>query len=218
MNRNRVKGVSSTMNAETLVEPAPGAGAMEAAEAALMDLARLTRDGDRDAREELARRVRQPAYVLALQLLGNPDDALDVAQDSMLRLFQSFSRFDPDRPLAPWLARIVRNRVRDVQRRRRARPALSLDALVEGGFPESPAREAGPEERVARRQLQRRIWRALHRLGEAHREILVLRDYQDLSYAEIATVLEIPLGTVMSRLHAARRSLRRVLEGERGRP
>jgi len=218
MNRTPESGVSSNMNAETIVESAPGAGAVVAAEVALMDLARLTRDGDRDAREELARRVRQPAYVLALQLLGNPDDALDVAQDSMLRLFQSFSRFDPERPLKPWLARIVRNRARDVQRRRRARPAVSLDALVEGGFPESPAREAGPEERVARRQLQRRIWQALHCVSEAHREILVLRDYQDLSYAEIAAVLEIPLGTVMSRLHAARRSLRRVLENEGGAP
>lgn len=195
-----------------------GASAALPAAAAETALVALAWDGDREAREELARRVRGPAYVLALQLMGHPDDALDVAQDSLLRLFESFSRFDPGRPLRPWLARIVRNRVRDVQRRRRARPALSLDALVEDGFPESPARTADPEEQAARHELQRRIWRALHRLGEDHREILVLRDYQDLSYAEIAAVLQIPRGTVMSRLHAARRSLRRVLEGEGGAP
>lgn len=204
------------MDAETIsTGPSPALPAASA-ESALVTQAW---SGDRDAREELARRVRGPAYVLALQLLGNPDDALDVAQDSLLRLFQSFSRFDPERPLRPWLARIVRNRVRDVQRRRRARPAVSLDSLVADGFPESPARGAGPEERAAYHELQRRIWRALHRLGEAHREILVLRDYQDLSYAEIAAVLDVPQGTVMSRLHAARRSLRRVLEeGEGGAP
>ncbi|HEX6201127.1 MAG TPA: sigma-70 family RNA polymerase sigma factor, partial [Thermoanaerobaculia bacterium] len=196
----------------------PSAGAA----VALADpgLVALARSGDREAREELARRCRGPAYVLALQLLGNPDDALDVAQDSLLRLFDSFARFDPSRPLRPWLARIVRNRARDLQRRHRARPTLSLDGLLDGGFPEgriepragSRPPEAGPEERLARRQLQRRIWRALQELSPAHREILVLRDYQDLSYNEIAAVLEIPAGTVMSRLHAARRSLRRVLE------
>lgn len=195
------------MNAETLAS-SPSPGGPQVTEAALVQLAR---SGDREAREELARRVRGPAYVLALQLLGDPDDARDVAQDALLRLFSTFSRFDPDRPLRPWLARIVRNRAYDVRRRRRARPAVSLDSLVEDGFPESKAPEMGPEERLARRQLQRRIWTALHRLTDAHREILVLRDYQDLSYAEIAAVLQIPLGTVMSRLHAARRSLRREL-------
>lgn len=195
------------MNAETLAS-SPTSGGPQVTEAMLVQLAR---SGDLEAREELARRVRGPAYVLALQLLGDPDDARDVAQDALLRLFSTFSRFDPKRPLRPWLARIVRNRAYDVRRRRRARPAVSLDGLVEDGFPETTTREIGPEDRLARRQLQRRIWTALHRLTDAHREILVLRDYQDLSYAEIASVLQIPLGTVMSRLHAARRSLRREL-------
>jgi len=229
------------MNASSLAQPgaqpggAPGTGPVRpapAAAAALADpsaefrLVALARSGDREAREELARRCRGPAYVLALQLLGNRDDALDVAQDSLLRLFDSFARFDPTRPLRPWLARIVRNRARDLQRLRRTRPTLSLDGLLEGGYPEgriepragSRAPEAGPEERLARRQLQRRIWRALQELTPAHREILVLRDYQDLSYNEIAAVLEIPVGTVMSRLHAARRALRRVLEAPGAEP
>ena len=78
----------------------------------------------------------------------------------------------------------------------------------------------GPEARAERRELQRRIWSLLGGLSQMHREILVLRDYQDLSYAEIATVLGIPKGTVMSRLHAARRSLRDRLDraGEPGDP
>jgi RNA polymerase sigma-70 factor, ECF subfamily len=171
------------------------------------------RAGDREAREELARRCRGPAYALALQLLGDPEDALDAAQDSLIRLFESFGRFDPSRPLRPWLARIVRNRALDIRRRRRARPTISLDALLDDGHAEAPAVAAGPEERAADRELQRRIWRALQETSPAHREILVLRDYQDLSYQEIAAVLAIPVGTVMSRLHAARRSLRRALEG-----
>jgi RNA polymerase sigma-70 factor (ECF subfamily) len=190
--------------------PLPAAGFADAA------LVALARDGDREAREELARRCRRPAYVLALQLLGDPDDALDVAQDSLIRLLESFGRFDPSRPLRPWLARIVRNRALDLRRHRRARPTLSLDALLDDGHPEAPAAAEGPEERAERRELQRRIWRALQETSPAHREILVLRDYQDLSYQEIAAVLGVPVGTVMSRLHAARRSLRRALEAGAG--
>ena len=66
--------------------------------------------GGREAREELARRMRGPAYVLALQLVGNREDALDVAQDALLRLFVHLGRVAPDRPLRPWLFAIVRNR------------------------------------------------------------------------------------------------------------
>jgi len=202
------------MNASTMTGSGAGAAGLPVAGAGLADaaLVALARSGDRDAREELARRCRGPAYVLALQLLGDPDDALDAAQDSLLRLFDSFARFDPSRPLRPWLARIVRNRALDLRRRRRVRPTLSLDALLEAGLPEAPTPAAGPEERAERRELQRRIWRSLQEASPAHREILVLRDYQDLSYQEIAAVLAIPVGTVMSRLHAARRSLRRALE------
>ena len=74
----------------------------------------------------------------------------------------------------------------------------------------------GPELHTQRRQLQRQIWEALGNLSDPHREILILRDYQDLAYAEIATVLGIPKGTVMSRLHAARRRLREILEDALG--
>lgn len=175
-------------------------------------LVALAQGGDGAAREELARRARRPAYLLALQLTGDPEESRDVTQDALLRFFATLDSFDAARPVKPWLARIVRNRVFDGSRRRRARPAVSLDALCDDGFePALPSGVAGPEELARRSELQRRIWRALATLSAAHREILVLRDYQDLSYAEIATALGIPAGTVMSRLHAARRALRDAL-------
>lgn len=175
------------------------------------------RRGDRSACEELARRHRQPAYFFALQLLGDPDDALDVAQDAMLRFFTHLDRFDPRRPVRPWLFRIVRNRVLDLFRRRKVRKHDSIDAaaddderpdlqLIDGSVdPEGDAREA---------QLRRTIFAALDELTHNQREILVLRDYQDLAYSEIAETLEIPIGTVMSRLHGARKRLRQVLGGD----
>ena len=172
--------------------------------------------GGRAALDELARRMRGPAYVLALQLVGNRDDALDIAQDALLRLFQHLRRVAPDRPVRPWLFAIVRNRARDLWRSRAARPSESLDARPDlAAHLTAPA--GNPEQQTARRQQARRIWTVIGALSDAHREILVLRDFHDLAYAEIAQVLGIPIGTVMSRLHAARAALRNGLETEGGR-
>ena len=172
----------------------------------------LAQGGDPEARELLARRYRTPAFRLAMQLLGRPEEAKDVAQDAMLRFFGSLDRFQPERPVLPWLFRIVHNRVRDLQRKRRRRRIDSLESLIEEKGYEPVSDRPDPERRTQKRQLQRRIWQALGTLSPNHREILVLRDYQDLAYAEIAQVLGVPQGTVMSRLHAARRSLRTCLE------
>jgi len=167
------------------------------------------RSGVAEAREELARRYRKPAYLLGLQLTGNREDALDVAQDALLRFFATLDRFQEERPVRPYLLRIVRNRVMDLWRRRRIRRTESLDA---GELPRQIADDRpGPEAMTRRAELRRRVWQAVSELAPAKREILVLRDYHDLAYAEIAKVLGIPIGTVMSRLHAARKALRELL-------
>ena len=178
------------------------------ADAEMAELIALASDGSRPARDEIARRLRQPAYVFALQLLGRPEDALDVAQEAMLRFFASIERFDRSRPVHPWLRRIVRNLVIDLVRRRRVRAAESLDT----GGPEGSAIDIGDssvdiESSAEQRQLQELVWACVQGLRPAQREIIVLRDYQDLSYDEIAELLEIPIGTVMSRLHRARKVL-----------
>jgi RNA polymerase sigma-70 factor (ECF subfamily) len=198
----------------------PVAAAAPTPPAALADgeLVARARRGDETARDELARRCRRPAYLLALQLLRDPDDARDVAQDALLRFFSRLDRFTPGRAVQPWLCAIVRNRACDLVRSRRRHPEESLDARDEPGTGrrdhEVVDTAPGPEASAERRELQARIWRALAALGEREREILVLRDYQDLSYEEIAGVLAVPMGTVMSRLHRARRALAaRLAEG-----
>lgn len=185
---------------------------VDLAEQSNADLVLLARDGHGPAREELARRLRKPAYSLALQILRNPDDAFDCAQDGLLRFFGSIHRLEPGRPVKPWLLTIVRNRARDLLRRKRVRRHESL----EPADPDAPPRQIldtkpGPAALAERRELQERVWIALGRLADNHREILVLRDYQDLRYVEIARLLNIPVGTVMSRLHRARKALRDVL-------
>ena len=168
----------------------------------------LAQQGEADALEELARSCRQQAYVFALQLIGHPDDALDVAQDAMVRFFRSLGRFDPSRPVRPWLLRIVRNLVRDRARRLRIRRTESLEPANDQALRFDPRDDApDPEALATRREQQALVWKCLQELHTRYREVLVLRDYQDLSYADIATTLKIPRGTVMSRLHRARRLL-----------
>lgn len=175
----------------------------------------LAQRGEAAALDELARSCRQQAYVFALQLIGQPDDALDVAQDAMVRFFRSLERFDPSRPVRPWLLRIVRNLVRDRARRQRIRRTESLEPAEDALRFEPSDSAPDPEARASRRELQAMVWKCLQEIPQRYREVLVLRDYQDLSYAEIATTLKIPRGTVMSRLHRARRLLYEVVRGQR---
>jgi len=166
-----------------------------------------------DAGEDLARRARQAAYLLALQLLGNVDQARDVAQEAMLRFYRHRDRLDPARPVKPWLFQVVRNQVKDLWRRKRVRQAHAVNPGVGdlSGEIQDPA--PGPEENALQYERRQRVWIALAALPAARREILVLRDFHDLTYEQLAVYFKIPVGTVMSRLHGARKSLRELLAG-----
>ncbi len=154
-------------------------------------------------RQELAQ-LGGGAQALALQILGNAEDAADAVHDSIAKALGRPSAYDPTRgPLKPWFLRLVRNRCIDLLRRRRPQ-SDSVDELVEP----SP----GPEETVAEGQRDRLLKRALSSLTSEQRQIVILRDYMDLSYADIADVLEVAPGTVMSRLHRARLALAKAYE------
>lgn len=193
----RTMGVSITMGRMT--RPA---GASFAAEAI-----RSAQRGEASARDDLARSCFRTAYSFALQLTGHRQDAKDLAQEAVIRVLRSLGRFDPGRSFTPWLLTIVRNLARDRARRAAHRLNRSLDESGQAIVPglEDPA--DGPEATAARRQLEQRVLAALLELPPAQREIIALRDYHDLSYEQIARVLGIPRGTVMSRLHRARRAL-----------
>ena len=115
----------------------------------------LAQQGEADALDKLARSCRQQAFVFALQLIGHPDDALDVAQDAMVRFFRSLERFDPSRPVRPWLLRIVRNLVRDRARRLRVRRTESLEPADDDALRFEPRDDApDPEAQATRREQQ----------------------------------------------------------------
>ena len=172
---------------------------------------RAAQRGDGEAQEKLARTCQRTAYLFALHLTGNPDDALELSQDAMLRVFRSLHRFDSGRPFRPWLLRIVRNLARDRARRLRIRRIEPLQHDVDAVRPDPTDPAPNPEQRATTVELRHLLWRAMAQLPPRYREVVALRDYLDLSYAEIAVALKIPTGTVMSRLHRGRTMLRQMV-------
>ncbi|MDH3298179.1 MAG: sigma-70 family RNA polymerase sigma factor [Gemmatimonadota bacterium] len=177
------------------------------------ELMRLAATGDSAAFGELVRRNMHRGYRAALGLVGSHDDAMDLSQDAFARALNHAARMDPDRPFYPWFYQILRrlcfNFLRDRANRKRlldeAGGWIGTDPIV-GGSPEHP------DVRLSREDARRIVVRAVARLPEVQREVLVLREFEGLKYAEIADLLEIPAGTVMSRLYAARRGLAEALE------
>ena len=165
------------------------------------------RRGDRAAFGELVKRYQRRAYAVAYGLVGNRDDALELAQESFVKAYRAMGRFKADMPFYPWLHRIVRNSCLNHLKKRNRRAESSLEGMVESGTDFATDHE-GPAEAANAEELRLRLARSMQRLSESHREILSLRHVDELSYEEIAQVLEVPAGTVMSRLHTARRALR----------
>ena len=159
--------------------------------------------GDTDGFEHLMNRYRQPAYGIALGLTGNHDDAMDAVQKSFLRIHRSLRRFRLEEPFFPWMYRIVRNTAlnqrRDEKRHQGDIPLEYVDRA-----------DAAPDALAAAEatDLRERLGRALAELPEEMRTVFVMYHFQGRKYREIAEAMGIPLGTVMSRLHAARLRLR----------
>jgi len=164
------------------------------------ELVARTLQGDRDAFGTLVQRYRELAIGVAYRICGNAALAEDVAQDAFIRVWQKLSSFCPEGNFRGWLCRITANLTIDALRRQK--PTANVDdlALVAPGM--------SPESHAAREEQAAVVRAALMRLPLISRTVLVLREYQSLSYQEIADALDIPLGTVRSRLNDARRRLR----------
>ena len=149
---------------------------------------------------------RNRIFRAAVGYLGNEEDAREAAQETLLKAYRSRARYDAKRPFYPWLYRIMKNTCLDAKARRSNRAAPGLDAE------RVPTGLLGPLEQAEQTQAIERLRLALELVSVDQREIINLRHFQDLSYAEIAQILGIAEGTVMSRLYRARKALVQAME------
>jgi RNA polymerase sigma-70 factor (ECF subfamily) len=167
------------------------------------------RRGDEAAWEALLRDHQAAAFRLAYLLLGDADDAEDAAQEAFVRAYRALDRFEAGRPFRPWLLRITANLARNrrrslgrylaaLQRRLRLEPEPVVDA----------------HDLTAQQLEAQEVWRAVRRLGAADQQIIYLRYFLELPEAETAAALDVPAGTVKSRLHRALGRLRTVVSHE----
>lgn len=201
---------------EQSARPAPDkrAGATEAARDA--ELVERLKKGDSRAFDDLFRRHREAAYRIAFRLLGNAEDALDVVQESFIHVLRGIGSFRGQSSFKTWLYRIVTHAALDWRRYRAVRSAASLDA---DSSPEPAAtgeRRRSPTDEAAAADLKEAIDKALMNVSEKNRVALVLYALEGMSYQEVAEVLGISIGTVMSRIFNARQRLRELLASEIG--
>ena len=169
----------------------------------------LAQKGDRSAYGELVRRYHPSIVQIVSRFCGDPDLAEDAAQEAFLRAWSKLPAFRTTAPLRNWLYRIAINAARDILRKRPSERFNDEQLLS------MPDRAAGPEVLLMDKERAASVQRAIQDLPDPVRSVLVLREFGELSYHEIAAVLEIPIGTVMSRLHDARTRLRGLLERDR---
>ena len=181
-------------------------------------LATALREGSQEAYELLVARFQQPVYNLVYRLMADPGDSYDVVQEVFLKVFRNIGTFRSQSSLKTWIYRIAVNEVHNYRRWlfRHRRQEVILEDDSEGGknFGDAvPDRGSSPYDYALNGEKRVMIEDALARINPIFRAAVVLRDVEDLSYEEIADVLDISLGTVKSRITRGREAMRRELEG-----
>lgn len=172
--------------------------------------------GSEEAFAALVRRYQGRVINVVSRLINDRDRAQEIAQETFLRVFIHRERYRPSGKFSTWLYTIAMNLGKnEIRRRVRARGVVSLDKLLEatgdsGGFIADAG--PGPERLYQRRDIKRKVAEAVAKLPTKFREVIVLRDLQQLSYEEIGDVLQIPGGTVRSRINRARLALKQLLD------
>jgi len=175
------------------------------------ELIQRARNGDSQAFGALVERYQRRVVGVAQAVVHNQDDAIELAQETFIRAYENLAKFESRSSFSTWLYRIAANLAIDFRRREGRHPVLrGEDAEAEIQRLPSPRGDAFRE--TARAELSGRINEALKELTPEHRAVILLREVEGLSYDEISEVLQVPRGTVMSRLHYARGRLRAILK------
>jgi RNA polymerase sigma-70 factor (ECF subfamily) len=166
---------------------------------------RHARQGDQAAWEALMRAHQEPVFRLAYLLLGDPDEAKDIAQETFLRAYKALDGFDLDRPMRPWLLRIASNLAHN-RHRSVGRYLAALTRFAQQDPERIKSTTIEPEDE------SQALWQAVKKMKKPFQEVIYLRYFLDTPEHEMAETLEIPAGTVKSRLHRALRKLRGIIE------
>jgi RNA polymerase sigma-70 factor, ECF subfamily len=171
------------------------------------------RHGDTAAFGVLVRRYQDRLFNTVFRLVGNAEDSYDVVQEAFLNAYQSLDGFKGDALFFTWLYRIAVNTAISLKRKQRSAVSIDAHRNGEGGIePLDSSEESRPGHALEQAEQERRIQRALARLSPEHRAVLVLKDMEGQKYETMAEVLQVPIGTIRSRLHRARVELRELLE------
>lgn len=173
--------------------------------------------GDTAAFGVLVRRYQERLYHTVYRLVGNAEDSYDVVQEAFLSAYQSLESFKGDSLFFTWLYRIAVNTA--ITQKRKQRAVVSIDAGRNGESsiePADPSELSRPGHAMEQAEQGRRVQDALARLSPEHRIVLMMKDMEGQKYEVMAEVLQVPIGTIRSRLHRARLELREVLERDEG--
>ena len=172
--------------------------------------------GSQNAFRKLYDRYQKRIYRLVGSMINSPEDAGDIVQEVFIRAFASLDSFKGASSFYTWLYRIALNATTDFRRKQARRfqsvPEQPLSEIGRGAMQAAAPGEEGPEGQLYRKELAAMVRKALGTLGKEHREVMVLREINGLSYAEIAEVTGVTIGTVMSRLHYARKKVAETLQ------
>lgn len=178
-----------------------------------------SRSGDVEAFEALVEGYQKRVFNIAYKMIGNYEDASDLAQEVFIRVFKSIGNFKEQSTFSTWIYRITTNVCLDELRRRKNKKVVSLDEdihLDDSEIKRQVESDAPmPEEIAERKELRELVNNAISQLSVEHRTVIVLRDLQGFSYEDIAGMLKCPEGTVKSRINRARLALREILEKNR---
>jgi RNA polymerase sigma-70 factor (ECF subfamily) len=175
-----------------------------------------SRRGDRAAFDQLVSKHQQRAYQYAYRLTRDPEEAADVVAESFIRMFKALDNFKGDSAFTTWMYRIATNCFLDIRKKKRSKPAISLEATVQTTDGEVAYQfedtSSSPHEEAERTEAMSAVQDAIEQLPEYQRAIIIMYHAEMQSYEEIASALNLPIGTVKSRLNRARLSLRNLLE------
>jgi len=175
------------------------------------DLIAASLAGDSTSFGELVRRYQDRLFNSVLRVCEGAEDAADVVQETFLHAYQALPSFKGDSQFFTWIYRIAFNTA--ITQKRKQKSALRLNAGELGAFePADPSEETRPGHAMELAEDERRVRDALQRLSPEHRAVLVLKDMDEMKYEEMAEVLQVPIGTIRSRLHRARLELKEILE------